>query len=105
MGDATVTLDPLTRGLKTIGNRKMRTGTIAGSTSYATSGDAILVGSQKFGLSKVEKVLIFPKGGYTYEVNSQTAPTLLLAYVSGGTEVTATTPLNGVVAQFIVIGQ
>jgi len=105
MGNVAVALDSLPSGLKLWGNKKVRTGTITMSSSYATSGDSILAAYQKFGLASVEKVHIFPANGYALQVDSQTAPTKVLSYTSGGTQTTAATNLSAVVAQFIAVGK
>ena len=105
MGNVTVTMDASTLGLKVIGNKRCRTGTITMSSSYATSGDSIPAANQKLGLSVIEKILIFPRLGYALEPDSQTAPTKILSYTSGGTQTANATNLSTVVAQFIAIGR
>lgn len=105
MGSVTVTMDGTTQGPKILRNKCCRTGTITMSSSYATNGDSIPAVNQRFGLSVVEKLLIFPKVGYKLEPDSQTAPTKILSYTSGGTQTANATNLSGVVAQFIAIGR
>jgi hypothetical protein len=100
MGSAIVVLDEPT----VFGNKKIRTGTISASASYATGGDAI-VWDTVLGF-KVEKVIISPTNvNYLADVSGN----LLLAYVSGTTaaeldEATNTDDLSASVAPFIAIG-
>jgi len=105
MGNVTVTMDGSTTGLKILGTKRVRTGTITMSSSYATGGDSIPAANQKFGLQYIEKLLIYPLLGYCLQPDSQTAPTKILSYTSGGTQTTSTTNLSTVVAQFIAMGR
>ncbi len=104
MGNVTMTLDAVPKGIISMRNKRARTGTAQMSTSYATGGDAILAGDQKFGLMQTpESVEFEPDDGY--DLIWDAANNKIKAYVSGGTEVAAVVNLSGVVSKFKAYGR
>lgn len=104
MGNVTVAYDTMPQGLAPVGLRKMRTGTITMSSSYATDGDSIVAGFTTFGfVQKPDLVIIECKTGYALVWDS--ANDKIIAYASGGTQVANTTNLAAVAAKFIALGR
>ena len=97
MGNATTS-----NVIKTIaGNRRLVTGKINMSSSYATGGDSLNL-ENALGLNTLESVVISPAGGYTLEADL--ANNKIKAY-AGSTEVTAATDLSTVSAFFQAVGR
>jgi len=88
---------------KTIaGNKRLISGKITMSNSYATGGDTLNLESA-LGLNSIDSVVINPYNGYALQADLTNNK--IKAYASAGTEVTATTDLSGVVTYFQVIGR
>ncbi len=109
MGNVVVALDSVGRPAS-FGNKRVSMGTITMSSSYATGGDSILAGDQKFGLNKLESLQLFaPTGTHKADLDSRTAPTLVLLYHTGAVSVpfveeANATDVSAVVIPFIAVG-
>lgn len=106
MGSVTVTIDEAT----VFGNRRVTYGTLAPSGSYASGGESYTAGI--FRLGTLEKLFVFPAGGYVVEVdltNSKVKilgqnPTSTSSGVIALEEVAAALDLSGNSFPFIAIG-
>lgn len=83
------------------GNRREVVGTVTFDNSYPTGGEA-WVAETATGLSTIDYIHFTPVNGYTFQRNA--AGTLLLAYVSGGTEVANLTDLSAITTRFVAVG-
>lgn len=66
MGNLTITLPQ--SGFSVQGNRRVHRGTLTGSTSYATSGDAYT--NRGLGFNVVDRLVVYPAGNYIPQWNS-----------------------------------
>ncbi len=111
MGYVTVAYDSVGRPAS-FGNKRVSMGTITMSASYATGGDSILAGDQKFGLAQLDALYLFPPlvGTHNVGLDSRTAPTLVLAYHTGAAVATpfdeeaGTTDVSSLVIPFMAVG-
>ena len=102
----TVTLDAQMHQPRRAGNKRITTGVITMSALYDTGGgDTIPAGFTKFGLGSLERLYIWPYLGYKLQPDAAgSAPTKILAYLSGGAESTSV-DLSSVHAQFMAVGR
>jgi hypothetical protein len=92
------------------GNKKVRLGTVTFDSSYPTGGEAYTAGL--FGLSKLRKVRVDPKGGYTFDVDTANSTIKVFGVRIDSTstgiirqeEMSNGTDLSSVVAEFEVYG-
>ncbi len=89
--------------VKTVaGNKRLISGKITMSNSYATGGDTLNL-EAALGLNSIDTVVISPYNGYGLQADLTNNK--IKAYASAGTEVTATTDLSGISANFVAIGR
>lgn len=109
MGNATVAY--IWKDPPVIGNKKMSVAEITLSSSYATGGDTIPAADRKFLLAGLEAILSLrsKSGKYSFSLDSDTAPTKILAYESAAAgssfgEQAATTDMSAEKAVITVAG-
>ncbi len=109
MGNVVVAFDSVGRPAS-FGSKRVSLGTITMSSSYDTGGDTIPTGDRKFGLARLDSLQLFePTGTHTVDLDSRTAPTLVLAYHAGLADVpfveeSATEDVSTVVIPFMAVG-
>ena len=100
MGNAIFTPDDTVPTV--FGSKRVRTGRITLSNSYATGGDT-LQWKNVSGLVYIDSIIINPSKGYALEPDI--ANNKVKAYSAANTEVTNATDLSTVVAEVIIIGR
>lgn len=107
MGTVTVTLNNtgIRQGTEHVGARKESSGLLAGSASYATSGDSYT--ADQFGMSRVDSLQLTPHGGgASHRAEWDKANLKVLVYVeSSDAEVTNATDISAEKWEFTAIGK